>query len=123
MISMVLFASIVFFSSALLIFLLFFLNIREYATGRYYLQEWRVAVDREALQLKELLAAADLDLPTAIPIGRVDHERTPSRPDVECHRRALLPARPAFGREGVGAAHQDTSDSGAVSYPLTGVPR
>ena len=59
---MVLFAIIVFFTSLLLIIGLFFLNIREERTGRYALAEWRLVADREALNLKELLTAADLDL-------------------------------------------------------------
>ena len=66
---MVLFAIIVFFLSLLLIIGLFFLNIREQRTGRYVLVEWRLAADREALHLKELLAAADLDLKKIPPLA------------------------------------------------------
>ena len=59
---MVLFAAIVFFISLVLIVLLFFINIKEHKTGRYVVAEWRLAADREALQLKELMEAADLDI-------------------------------------------------------------
>ncbi len=65
---MLLFAGIVFFLSLLLIATLFALNIREYHTGRHAVLEWRKAADREALQLKELMAAADLDLKKVPPL-------------------------------------------------------
>ncbi len=59
---MVLFAGVVFFIACALIIALFYLNIREYQRGYHLIHEWRLVADREALQLKELIRAADLDL-------------------------------------------------------------
>jgi hypothetical protein len=65
---MVLFAAIVFFVSGVLLVGLFYHNIREYKTGRATLGEWRLVADDQALQLKELIVAADLDLKKIPPI-------------------------------------------------------
>ncbi len=59
---MVVFASVVFFVSLLLIVMLFALNMREARSGKYPLAEWRSVADVEAVKLRELALAADLDL-------------------------------------------------------------
>ena len=59
---MAIFAGVVFLLSLALIALLFALNIREARTGRYPLAEWRSIADRDAMRLKELALAADLDM-------------------------------------------------------------
>jgi hypothetical protein len=59
---MVVFASVVFFVSLLLIVVLFALNMREERTGNYLLADWRSVADIEALKIGELALAADLDL-------------------------------------------------------------
>lgn len=65
---MVLFAIVAFVVSLLLIVLLFWANLREERTGRYFAPEWRMAADSEALRLKELLDAADVDLRKVPPL-------------------------------------------------------
>jgi len=65
---MVIFAAAIFIISLAGMIALFALNIREARTGRYFAPEWRREVDKEALYLKELLMAADLDLKKVPPI-------------------------------------------------------
>lgn len=65
---MVLFAGIIFLLSLALIAALFALNLREQKTGRYPLSDWRAVADREALQFRELVVAADLDLKKIPPL-------------------------------------------------------
>lgn len=65
---MLLFAGIVFFVSLVLIIALFALNMREEKTGRYFAPEWRAAADKEALYVRDLLMAADLDLKKVPPL-------------------------------------------------------
>jgi hypothetical protein len=59
---MVIFATVIFFFSLLLIGALFALKLRELRQGRHPLAEWRTAADVEAVKLRELALAADLDL-------------------------------------------------------------
>lgn len=65
---MVLFAVVIFFVSLTLIVTLFAMKVREHDTGRYPLSDWRIVADREALQLKELMLAAELDLKKVTPL-------------------------------------------------------
>ena len=66
---MVLFAIIVFFLALLGIIALFALKMRELRSGHTAIAEWRAAGDREALHLKELLSAAQLDLKKVPPLA------------------------------------------------------
>lgn len=66
---MIIFATVTFFIALALIIALFALKMREQRSGRTYLPEWREAGDREALHLKELLSAAQLDLKKIPPLA------------------------------------------------------
>ena len=59
---MIFFASIVFVVTLVLIVTLFLVKLREAKTGKVFLRPWREALDTEALHVKELLNAAQLDL-------------------------------------------------------------
>ena len=65
---MIIFAGFVFFLALALLVSLFTLKIRERESGAMFAPELRAAADREALHLKELLAAARLDLKKVPPL-------------------------------------------------------
>ena len=65
---MIIFAVVVFFLALAGILALFALKLREARNGHVYLPEWREAADHEALHLKELLSAAQLDLKKMLPL-------------------------------------------------------
>ena len=59
---MILFAGIVFFLSLTLIFMLFALKLREMETGKVIAANFKRSADLEALRVKELVFAANIDL-------------------------------------------------------------
>ncbi|HWP61503.1 MAG TPA: hypothetical protein VN495_02795 [Candidatus Paceibacterota bacterium] len=65
---MLVFSGILFIVSLSLIAMLFGFNIREARTGRYIATELRTAADHDALYLKELMEAADVDLKKIPPL-------------------------------------------------------
>lgn len=65
---MMLFAGVVFVSALILIVLLFTVKLREARTGRVFARGWRRVLDAEALHIKDLLSAAELDLKKIPPL-------------------------------------------------------
>ena len=65
---MMMFVSIVFLATLVLILLLFVIKIHEVRSGRVLAKTWRQALDAEALQVKDLLNAAELDLKKVAPL-------------------------------------------------------
>jgi hypothetical protein len=65
---MVLFAGIVFFLALIGIIALFAVKFREVDSGVKIGSEWRSALDAEALHVKDLLSAAELDLKKVVPL-------------------------------------------------------
>ncbi|HEY4516630.1 MAG TPA: hypothetical protein VJG64_01675 [Candidatus Paceibacterota bacterium] len=66
---MIIFATAVFLLALVGIVLLFVLKMREEKIGHTYLPQWRVVADHEALHLKELLSAAQIDLKKVPPLA------------------------------------------------------
>ena len=65
---MMVFAGTIFFLSFAGIVLLFVLKLREERTGRRFAPAWRDALDTEAVHIKGLLMAAELDLKKVPPL-------------------------------------------------------
>ena len=65
---MILFAGIVFFLAFILIVVLFGVKLREARTEHRLLPAWRDALDAEALHIKDLLGAAEVDLKKVPPL-------------------------------------------------------
>ena len=65
---MVLFAGIVFFLALILVVILFAIKLREVRRGKRMAPVWRDALDKEALHIKDLLGAAELDLKKIPPL-------------------------------------------------------
>ena len=65
---MILFAGIAFFLALTLIVALFAIKLSEERSGRRAMPSWRDALDSEALHIKGLLSAAELDLKKLPPL-------------------------------------------------------
>src|SRR3989344_1904025 len=65
---MILFANIVFFVTLILIMSLFAIKLREQRSGNMRARSWRQALDSEALHVKDLLSAAELDIKKIPPL-------------------------------------------------------